>query len=376
MEKELCSSWQVNAVFSLQFSRCHLEYIFLSIAFRLFSAVGPAIHTRFDRPSYPRFSWNTRNCPCTGGKRSQESYALSVQKLFLDHDVMPINNVNRVPKEIQSSTLLTQLYDRTIDSCRSTPDVIIKSHRGSKEMVGALIKCVPLLVISAIYDDFSSVLQTARGSCETFNNFEIRFAALVVKYSVHIQFFVLMDWLIALLLFANANVSSSQQSSIFSVASSKPITVNEKEMWNDKCLSWSSIKILISSIVNVTTALNIHLPLIVMLLRLSWSKMLLKKFETSLGSKKQSLEQNNVSLQPNFETLNRKPVALFASNMAIIKMTKTRMDQSKKVFSPINTSQVMITLWIFKRYIDPVKVRTLVLLCTLIWQSYSMLNPN
>jgi len=76
----------------------------------------------------------------------------------------------------------------------------------------------PLAVVSDVYQDFTSLLNTKRGSNETFQNFGSRFEAKVAKFNALGDGIKLPEALTAFMLLANSGVDNSQRISVLAAS--------------------------------------------------------------------------------------------------------------------------------------------------------------
>lgn len=183
--------------------------------------MGPGSHSRSDVPSRPRFTWDLRNCPWTDGKGSQEAYATALSDWSEYHDILPSANANKVAKNLRGLQLKSQLFDRAADLIKDIPRDVLVSEKGADAIVADLYKRDPLSVVTDVFGDYSTLMNTRRGANESFKNFESRFSAAVSRYSAHGKSIALPDAIKAFLLLSNANVSEVQRVPVLSAAASK-----------------------------------------------------------------------------------------------------------------------------------------------------------
>lgn len=124
-----------------------------------------------DLPSRPRFAWDSKTVPWTDGKGDQEEYADSVSLWRAFHEKLPDNHGSKIPTELQGIMLQSQLFGRARDIVKLIDEKVIQSEEGVDAIVNALHKRDPLAVVSEVYHDFNSLLNTRRGTTETFKNF-------------------------------------------------------------------------------------------------------------------------------------------------------------------------------------------------------------
>lgn len=152
----------------------------------VFSLVmGPGNSNVRDRPSYPSFSRDLRNCPWTDGRGNQELYASAVEMWSSYDDFLADSNSNKISNNIRGLTLRAQLCDRAIDLCRSIPNEDLLTKDGADKIVAALYKSGPLSAVSHLFHDFSFLLETKCSNTESFKNFESRFSAQMFRYNAH-----------------------------------------------------------------------------------------------------------------------------------------------------------------------------------------------
>jgi len=165
--------------------------------------MGPASH-QSDLPLRPRFAWDIRSVPWTDGRGNQDQYASAVALWKAFHNKLPDANSNKIPKDLQGIMLQSQLYGRARDLCKSIPDETIQSEDGSEAIVNKIHQRDPLAVVSDVYQDFITLLNTKRGNNESFQNFGTRFEAQVSKFSSHCDAVKLPEALTAFMLLANS----------------------------------------------------------------------------------------------------------------------------------------------------------------------------
>lgn len=174
-----------------------------------------------DVPTRPKFSWDVKNAPWTDGKGPQEAYYKSVVLWKAFHDKLPAANSNKIPLDLQGIILQSQLYGRAIDICKKVSDELIQSEAGALAIAKAIYKCDPLSAITDTFSKFTSVLQTSRGSNETFRNFESRFDAAVCSYNSAAPSAKLPESLVAFILIGNSDIDDNQRVSILSAVAPK-----------------------------------------------------------------------------------------------------------------------------------------------------------
>ena len=128
-------------------------------------------------PQRPKFSWDISNVPWTDGRGNQEEYANAVKLWSNFHDLLPATNSDKIPSALQGIMLQSQLYGRTRDVVKKVDPADIKKEGGAQLIVNAIYKRDPLSVMSEVYTAFNEVLNTKRGTSESFQNFESRFEA-------------------------------------------------------------------------------------------------------------------------------------------------------------------------------------------------------
>lgn len=123
----------------------------------------------------PRFSWDMRKVPWTDDRGNQEEYANAVDLWSNFHDLLPVINASKIPSALQGIMLQSQLYGRARDLVKKIDPEDIKKEGGALLIVDAICKRDPLSVMSEVCTEFNEVLNTKRGSNESFLNFESRF---------------------------------------------------------------------------------------------------------------------------------------------------------------------------------------------------------
>lgn len=185
--------------------------------------MGPAQESSSRVPSRPKFSWDIKNVPWTDGKGCQEDYSKAVHLWNKFHDRLPDSNSNKIPKELRGIMLQSQLYGRARDLCMTISDSDIQSNNGSKVVVYAIYKREARSVVSDVYQNFMSLLNTPRGSTETFKNFESRFDAQISKLNASSGSVQLPEALTALMLLANSSIENGQRVSVLAATSTNSV---------------------------------------------------------------------------------------------------------------------------------------------------------
>ena len=187
--------------------------------YRSLDATDPSLlWAQSDLPLRPRFAWDIRSVPWTDGRGNQDQYASAVALWKAFHDKLPDANSNKIPKDLQGIMLQSQLYGRARDLCKSIPDETIQSEDGSEAIVNKIYQRDPLAVVSDVYQDFITLLNTKRGNNESFQNFGTRFKAQVSKFSSHCDAVKLPEALTAFMLLANSGVDSTQRISVLAAS--------------------------------------------------------------------------------------------------------------------------------------------------------------
>ena len=146
----------------------------------LFIVMGP---DTADLPSRPRFSWDARCVPWTDGKGNQEEYARAVKMWRTFHNKLPDGHAAKILPSLQGIMLQSQLFGRARDLCMKISSDIIESDDGPDAIVNEIHKRDALAVVSEVYNDFLELLNTKRGTSESFLNFERRFEAKTSKFN-------------------------------------------------------------------------------------------------------------------------------------------------------------------------------------------------
>ena len=173
--------------------------------------------TNNDLPKRPRFSWNIGQFPWNDGKGSQEDYVNAVISWSSFHDKLPQNNSSKIPKELRGIMLQSHLYGGVTFS-------EIDSDDGVDKICKALHKKDALSVVSNAYSEFLTLLSTKRGTSESYQNFESRFAAAVSILNSHASN-TLPESFRAFMLLANSGVDTNQRISILAAATPLVTTV-------------------------------------------------------------------------------------------------------------------------------------------------------
>lgn len=184
-------------------------------------------------PSRPRFSWDIRTVPWTDGRGNQEQYAEAVSLWEAFQDTLADSNSNKVAKAARGIMLQSQLYGRARDLCKAIPDSTIRSDQGAEAIVQALYKRDPLAVVSDVFQDFLTLMNTKRNHTESFKNFESRFQAQVSRLNAHGSEAKLSESLVAFALLANADVDNNQRVSVLANAAPRGSTLSSHATTND-----------------------------------------------------------------------------------------------------------------------------------------------
>ena len=81
--------------------------------------------------------------------------------------------------------LLSQICGRDKDLCKGISDTAIKSATGTDSVIKAVYKRDDLSIMNGVYQNFINLLNTKRGSSESFKNSESRFDAQVSKFNAN-----------------------------------------------------------------------------------------------------------------------------------------------------------------------------------------------
>ena len=203
--------------------------------------MGPESSNRL--PSRPRFSWDVRAVPWTDGRGNQEQYAEAVSLWEAFQDTLADSNSNKVPKGARGIMLQSQLYGRARDLCKAIPDEMIRSDDGADAIVEALYRRDPLAVVSDVFQDFLSLINTKRHPNESFKNFESRFQAQVSRLNAHGSEARLSDALVAFALLANADVDNNQRVSVLANGAPRDSALTATSTTNEylKAVSYDAI---------------------------------------------------------------------------------------------------------------------------------------
>lgn len=87
--------------------------------------------------------------------------------------------------------------------------------------MASLHKRDPLPVVTDVFDDNTTLMNTRRGNNESLKNFKYGFSAAVWRYSAHGKSIALPIAMKTFLLLSNANVSEIQRAPVLSAAVSK-----------------------------------------------------------------------------------------------------------------------------------------------------------
>lgn len=188
-------------------------------------------------PNRPPFSWDIKNVPWTDGIGNQEEYSNSVALWNAFQNKLPDLNSNKIPSELRGIMLQSQLYGRARDLCKGIPDTEIQSDTGSVAIVKAVYKRDALSVVSEVYENFISLLNTKHGFTETFKTFESRFEAQVSKFNASSDAAKIANALTAFMLLAISSVETSQRVSVLAAASPSDSALEGTAMTTDQFLN-------------------------------------------------------------------------------------------------------------------------------------------
>lgn len=90
-------------------------------------------------PSRPKFIWNLRSPPWTGGRGNQEEYSPAVTQWGKFHDGLPDSNSNKIATNFRGICLSAHLFGRAKELCMGITADELASAEG------------PSLVVSNIY---------------------------------------------------------------------------------------------------------------------------------------------------------------------------------------------------------------------------------
>lgn len=134
------------------------------------------------RPSRPHVSWDNRYVPGTDGKGSQEQYASCINLGKLYHDILHDSNDNNIPDNLKGVMFKSNLCCCTVDLCKGLSNDDPTSSDGVKKVSELAYNLYAVIFISDVYQDFIILLTTNRSIKKAFKNFELRFAAQIVKF--------------------------------------------------------------------------------------------------------------------------------------------------------------------------------------------------
>ena len=113
--------------------------------------------------------------------------------------------------------LHSYFHERAKDLCKDIPFSEIESDDAVDKICKASHNKDAISVVSNSYSDFLTLLSTRRGSCETYQNFESKFAAAVSKLNSHASN-ALPESFRAFMLLANNEIDANQRISILAAA--------------------------------------------------------------------------------------------------------------------------------------------------------------
>lgn len=154
-------------------------------------------------------------------------------------------NSNKIPAELQGIVQHSQLFGRAKDLCKTISSEEMASIDGAQKIFKAVHKRDSLAVVTEIYGDFLTLLNTKRGENESYRNFESRFEAQVNKFNSRSTSTKLPESLLAFMLLANANIDGNQRIRV--LASGIPRASDESSMDTEELLN----NIVYSSIASV-----------------------------------------------------------------------------------------------------------------------------
>ena len=76
-------------------------------------------------PTRPKFSWDLKSVPWTDGKGPQDQYAEAVSIWKLYHDSLLDETPGKIPENLQSVLLRSQLFSRARDFARTLPQFVL-----------------------------------------------------------------------------------------------------------------------------------------------------------------------------------------------------------------------------------------------------------
>ena len=178
-------------------------------------------------PSRPKYAFDLKNPSWTDGRGSQESYYSNVVLWKSMHDKLPAGHGIKIDPQLQGIVLKSQLFARAADLVKKLSEEDIMGNDGALRIARVIYKTDPLTVLTYSFSKFQSLLNTRRGSIETFRNFESRFDAAVSSFNAASPSAKLSQSLVAFLLLANAAVDDNHRISILAAAVPKSSSPSE-----------------------------------------------------------------------------------------------------------------------------------------------------
>ncbi len=180
--------------------------------------MGPAANDK-NLPSRPKFTWDLRNVPWTDGRGDQEGYAKKVKEWAAFHDSLTDQNSNKIQKEQRGLVLHTQLYGRAEDRTRHMTIEDLQKESAVSDIIKCVYQRDPLTVVSDVYKDLETLLNTKRAANESFKNFESRFSAQLSKFNSHGDTARISESMAAMIFMNNASVDDAQRVSVLATCS-------------------------------------------------------------------------------------------------------------------------------------------------------------
>ena len=116
----------------------YLIHLILAQVIIIMGPDGPKGCQRSDLPSGSKLSWDSKLPPWNDSRGSQEAYYGSVVLWKQFHDLLPDNNLNMIPRNLQVIILESQLYGRALDLCKKVKQRVLVSENGVRAVAEAI----------------------------------------------------------------------------------------------------------------------------------------------------------------------------------------------------------------------------------------------
>lgn len=155
---------------------------------------------------------------------------------------------NKNPKRLCWLKLRAHLYHRVFNSYRPIPIETLHSDDGEDTVVNFLFKRDPLPIVSRLYNDFSTLLNSKRKRNELFINFKSRFATRTSRNYTPRSSIFLPSSIASIMFLANANVGDSQSVLLLSAVFVKATMSVTADLTKDDKINFQEYKLIITVI--------------------------------------------------------------------------------------------------------------------------------